>query len=77
MIGAEPYERSASRATHRNGHRPKLPNTGVGRLELQIPKLRVGSFFPTLLEPRRRGKHPRRATMLPAPGIWYAPSASP
>jgi putative transposase len=53
-IGAEPYERTASRTTHRNGHRPKLLDTGVGRLELQIPKLRVGSFFPTLLEPRRR-----------------------
>jgi hypothetical protein len=54
VIGAEPYERTASRTTHRNGHRSKLLDTGVGRLELQIPKLRVGSFFPTLLEPRRR-----------------------
>jgi putative transposase len=54
VIGAEPYERTASRTAHRNGHRSKLLDTGVGRLELQIPKLRVGSFFPTLLEPRRR-----------------------
>jgi len=53
VIGADPYERAADRATHRNGHRPKPLDTGVGRLELQIPKLRVGSFFPTLLEPRR------------------------
>ena len=53
-IGAEPHERSGARTTHRNGHRAKLLDTGMGRLELQIPKLRRGSFFPTLLEPRRR-----------------------
>ena len=54
VIGADPYERTAERLTHRNGHRAKLLDSGVGRLELQIPKLRLGSFFPTLLEPRRR-----------------------
>ena len=54
VIGADVYERTADRLTHRNGHRPKLLDSGAGRLELQIPKLRVGSFFPTLLEPRRR-----------------------
>jgi putative transposase len=53
-IGAAPYEHTSERVTHRNGHRPKVLDTGVGRLELQIPKLRIGSFFPTLLEPRRR-----------------------
>ena len=53
-IGAEPHERTAVRTTHRNGHRARLLDTGMGRLELQIPKLRSGSFFPTLLEPRRR-----------------------
>jgi len=54
VIGADPYERSADRATYRNGHRSRLLDTGVGRLELQIPKLRMGTFFPALLEPRRR-----------------------
>jgi transposase-like protein len=54
VIGADPYERSADRATYRNGHRSRLLDTGVGRLELQIPKLRTGTFFPALLEPRRR-----------------------
>ena len=54
VIGADPYERTDARTTHRNGHRSRLLDTGVGRLELQVPKLRVGSFFPTLLEPRRR-----------------------
>ena len=54
VIGAAPYERTAERVTHRNGHRSRALDTGVGRVELKIPKLRAGSFFPTLLEPRRR-----------------------
>lgn len=54
VVGAEPYERASERITHRNGHRTKLLDSGAGRLEPQIPKLRVGRFFPTLLEPRRR-----------------------
>ena len=54
VIGAGPYEHTADRVTHRNGHRPRPLDTGVGRIELNIPKLRTGSFFPTLLEPRRR-----------------------
>jgi putative transposase len=54
QIGAGPHERSASRTTYRNGYRERVLDTGSGRLELQIPKLRTGSFFPTLLEPRRR-----------------------
>jgi putative transposase len=54
QIGAGPHERSASRTTYRNGYRERILDTGSGRLELQIPKLRSGSFFPTLLEPRRR-----------------------
>ncbi len=54
QIGAGPHERSVSRTTYRNGYRERILDTGSGRLELQIPKLRSGSFFPTLLEPRRR-----------------------
>jgi transposase-like protein len=53
-IGAEPHERTAGRTTYRNGYRARTLDTGGGRLELQIPKLRSGSFFPSLLEPRRR-----------------------
>src|SRR3954453_15018486 len=53
-IGAEPGEHSSARTTYRNGHRPKMLDTRVGRLDLQLPKLRTGSFFPSLLEPRRR-----------------------
>jgi len=53
-IGAEPGERTPTRVTQRNGHRPKLVSTPAGDIEVGIPKLRTGSFFPELLEPRRR-----------------------
>jgi putative transposase len=53
-IGAARYERSDGRVTERNGHRPRVVSTKAGDLHLGIPKLRAGSFFPSLLEPRRR-----------------------
>jgi putative transposase len=53
-IGAEPGERTPARTGQRNGHRPKLLSTPAGDVEVGIPKLRKGSFFPELLEPRRR-----------------------
>lgn len=53
-IGAARYERTDSRVTERNGHRPRLLATQAGDIELGIPKLRTGSFFPSILEPRRR-----------------------
>ena len=53
-IGADPWERGEARVTHRNGHRPRVLSTKAGDLQIAIPKLRKGSFFPELLEPRRR-----------------------
>ncbi|HEX2275164.1 MAG TPA: IS256 family transposase [Acidimicrobiales bacterium] len=53
-IGAARYERTENRTTHRNGSRSRLLSTKAGDVELAIPKLRHGSFFPALLEPRRR-----------------------
>ena len=53
-IGADRYERSDARVTERNGTRPRLVATQAGDIELKIPKLRKGSFFPSILEPRRR-----------------------
>src|SRR3954452_11265477 len=53
-IGAAPHERPASRSNQRNGSRSRLLSTPAGDIELRIPKVRVGSFFPSLLEPRRR-----------------------
>ena len=54
MIGAAPGVRTPERVAQRNGHRPKLLSTPAGDVEVAIPKLRTGSFFPELLEPRRR-----------------------
>ena len=54
MIGAERYERTEDRIAERNGTRPKLLTTKAGDVQLRIPKLRKGSFFPSILEPRRR-----------------------
>ena len=54
QIGASRYERTDSRVTGRNGSRPRLLTTQAGDIELRIPKLRKGSFFPSILEPRRR-----------------------
>ena len=53
-IGAGRYERSDTRTTQRNGSRPKVISTQAGDVELAIPKLRQGSFFPVILERRRR-----------------------
>lgn len=54
VIGAEPHERTNARSGQRNGHRPRTLSTTAGDLQLRIPKLRTGSFFPSLLERRRR-----------------------
>src|SRR4051794_37949413 len=54
QVGAGRYERTQSRTTERNGHRPRLLTTKAGDVRLAIPKLRTGSFFPSVLEPRRR-----------------------
>jgi putative transposase len=53
-IGAGRYERTETRTTQRNGHRDRLLATKAGDVELRIPKLRQGSFFPSILERRRR-----------------------
>jgi putative transposase len=53
-IGAAPHERTEARLNQRNGARTRLLSTPAGDVELRIPKVRVGSFFPSLLEPRRR-----------------------
>ena len=57
LIGAELGERRPDdRATYRNGYRPRRWDTRAGEVELQIPKIRQGSYFPSFLEPRRRSE---------------------
>ena len=53
-IGAAKHQRVDTRTAQRNGTRDRLVSTPAGDVELKIPKLRIGSFFPELLEPRRR-----------------------
>jgi putative transposase len=54
--GAGLYERSPDRQTQRNGYRPRTFQTRVGTLELAIPRLRQGTYFPSFLEARRRSE---------------------
>ena len=56
LVGAERGERTEDRATHRNGYRPRRWDTRAGELELAIPKLRRGSYFPSFLQPRKRSE---------------------
>ena len=56
QIGAARYERSENRQEHRNGYRERSWETRVGEIQLQIPKLRRGSYYPSFLEPRRRAE---------------------
>ena len=53
LTGATHGERSPDRITHRNGYRDRSWETRAGTVELKIPKLRKGSYFPGFLEPRR------------------------
>src|SRR5215469_15568571 len=53
LIGAGRYERSGERTTWRNGYRERVLDTRLGSLQLRIPKLRQGSYFPPFLEARK------------------------
>lgn len=53
LAGASLHERSGERQAYRNGYRERRLDTRLGSLDLQIPRLRRGSYFPSFLEPRR------------------------
>jgi putative transposase len=53
LIGAARYERNGERTTWRNGYRDRALDTRLGSLQLRIPKLRQGSYFPPFLEARK------------------------
>lgn len=55
-VGAGRYERTAARTGERNGTRERRWDTRVGSLTLRVPRVRDGSYFPSLLEPRRRAE---------------------
>jgi transposase-like protein len=56
QIGAEHGQRVPDRVTHRNGYRARDWDTRAGTIELAIPRLRQGSYLPSMLEPRRRAE---------------------
>jgi putative transposase len=56
LCGAGYGERSDARVNSRNGHRERRWDTRAGTITLEVPKLRKGSYFPSLLEPRRRAE---------------------
>jgi putative transposase len=56
QVGAGHYERGDNRQTHRNGYRDRVWETRVGEIPLRIPKVRSGTYFPSLLNPRRRSE---------------------
>jgi putative transposase len=62
-LGAERYQRSPERQGERNGYRERTWDTRVGTLELRVPRVRDGSFFPSLLEPRKRAERALVATV--------------
>src|SRR5215210_6525358 len=53
LIGAGRHERTGERLNWRNGYRERSLDTRLGTLQLRIPKLRQGSYFPPFLEPRK------------------------
>jgi transposase-like protein len=55
-LGAERYERAADRSGERNGYRDRTWDTRAGSIELRVPRVRDGGYYPALLEPRRRGE---------------------
>lgn len=55
-LGASRYERSSERRGHRNGTRERPWDTRVGSITLQVPRVRDNTYFPSLLEPRKRAE---------------------
>jgi transposase-like protein len=62
-LGAERYQRTPDRQGERNGYRDRSWDTRVGTLELRVPRVRDGSFFPGMLEPRKRAERALVATV--------------
>ena len=69
VIGAGRHERSAERLTWRNGYRDRTLDTRLGSLQLRIPKLRQGSYFPPFLEARKTSE---KAIVAVIQGAWIA-----
>ena len=74
LCGAGYSERTAERVNRRNGYRPQMWDTRAGSVDLAIPKLRKGSYFPESLQPRRTAEK-ARVTVIQEAYIQGAPRA--
>jgi hypothetical protein len=74
LIGAGRYERSGERTTWRNGHRDRTLDTRLGTLQLRIPKLRQGSYFPPFLEARKSSEKALIAVIQEIGSAVYRPA---
>ena len=63
LVGAERHERTDERTGYRNGSRTRNWDTRVGTIELSVPKVRSGSYYPSLLQSRRRAEQALRAVV--------------
>lgn len=68
--GAELGEHSSERLTYRNGYRTRQWDTRAGSVSLEIPRLREGSYFPSLLDPRKRVEKALLAVVQEAYMYW-------
>ncbi len=64
-VGAAPHERTATRTGQRNGYRERAWDTRVGTIDLRVPRVRDGSYAPSLLEPRRRAEQALASVIQP------------
>lgn len=74
LIGAGRHERSGDRTTWRNGYRERALDTRLGTLNLRVPKLRQGSYFPGFLEARKTSEQALVAVIRDKPGSAAAAS---
>src|SRR5215212_11638317 len=76
QLGAERHERTPERTGQRNGYREREWDTRVGTIDLRVPRVRDGGYFPSLLDPRRRaeralvGWRRKRTSRGCRPGGW-------
>jgi hypothetical protein len=70
QIGAEHSQRVPDRVTHRNGYRARDWDTRVGTIDLQIPRVREGSYLPGFLEPCRRAERSLAAVVAQCYPLW-------